>query len=246
MALRLASWEGALCKLTIVAGLAALAGIYGVEAAQSHPSRIIFLRHGEKKNSTELCDVGRLRAQALSDQYLGKDAPSNEQLFGKGGMPDAFIAVTVHTQETATPSAESWGMKVTAFPVSPKDPNEDDDLNTQTQKAAAALNSAKYDGKIVVVVWEHKRIASESLNKDGDTFWALLGLSDIVSPAVPKKWEGANYDFFWIIDYEGSRPTFTPVQQEYTGLAGAKIPDNQWGEDVDQNRFQDFYQDCKN
>lgn len=65
-------------KLAIFAGLAALAGVLGAEAAQAHPSRIILLRHGEKKNSAELCDVGKLRAQALSDQYLGKGVPTKK------------------------------------------------------------------------------------------------------------------------------------------------------------------------
>jgi hypothetical protein len=62
---------------------------------------------------------------------------------------------------------------------------------------------------------------------------------------APKSWKGANYDFFWIIDYATSKPTFTVVQQEYAGPDGAKIPDNPWGEDVDQNKFPEFYQDCK-
>jgi hypothetical protein len=157
-------------KLAIVAGLTALTGFLGAGAAQAHPSRIIFLRHGEKKNSAELCVVGKLRAQALSDQYLGKGAPGNEIIFGKGGNPDAFFAVTAHTQETSIPSAESWGKQLTVFSVPPKDPNEDSDLDTQTQKAAAELNSADYDGRIVVVVWEHKHIAKKDLNKDGKAF----------------------------------------------------------------------------
>lgn len=35
------------------------------------------------------------------------------------------------------------------------------------------------------------------------------------------------------------------VQQEYAGADGARIPDNAWGENVDQNKFPEFYQDCK-
>ena len=93
-------------NLAIVAGSAALVGVLGAEAALAQPSRIILLRHGEKKNSAELCDVGALRAQALSDQYLGKGASGNEIIFGKGGKPDAFFTVTLHTQETAEPSAK--------------------------------------------------------------------------------------------------------------------------------------------
>ena len=227
-------------KLAAFAGLAALASVLGAEAAQAHPSRIILLRHGEKKNSAELCDVGKLRAQALSDQYLGKGAPGNEIIFGKGGKPDAFFAVTAHTKETAMPSAETWGKQVTAFWVPPKDPNEDADLDTQTQKAAAELNSADYDGKTVVIVWEHNRIAKKDLNS---TFWTLLRLGDI---DAPDSWKGVNYDFFWIIDYTTSQPSFTVVQQQYTGAAGAKVPDNLWGVDVDRNKFPDFYADCKN
>jgi hypothetical protein len=212
---------------------------------QAHPARIILLRHGEKMNSAKLCDVGTLRAQGLSAQYLGKGAPGNEAIFGTGRTPDAFFAVTAHTQETAAPSAESWGKKLTLFPVWPKDPNEDSDLDAQTQKAAAALNSAEYDGKIVVVVWEHKHIAKKDLNRNGSTFWSLLKLGEIPGASVPKSWEGANYDFFWIIDYANPQPTFTMVPQTYASGAYAQVPNNAWDVDVDQTRFPDFYQDCK-
>lgn len=58
-----------------VAGFTALLGIWGIASVAAQPARIILLRHGEKKNARELCDVGNLRAQALSAQYLGKGAP---------------------------------------------------------------------------------------------------------------------------------------------------------------------------
>ena len=103
-------------RLAAGAGLAALLGAYSA-AALAEPARIILLRHAEKKNSRDLCDVGQLRAQALSDQYLGKGAPGNDTIYGKGGRPDAFFAITAHTRETATPASESWGMEPTLFPV---------------------------------------------------------------------------------------------------------------------------------
>src|SRR5271165_454609 len=158
-----ADWEADISKLATAAGAAAPAGAPGAESAQARPARIILLRHGEKKNSRELCDVGKLRAQALAAQYLGKGAPGNDVIFGDGGKPDAFFAVTAHTEETAAPSAGTWGMQPTMFSVLPDDPDEEADLDTQTQKAAAALASADYAGKTVVVVWEHKHIASETL-----------------------------------------------------------------------------------
>jgi hypothetical protein len=135
----------------------------------TRPARIILLRHAEKKNAAELCSVGQLRAEALSAQYLGKGAPENDTIFGQGGEPDAFFAITEHTRETATPAAQSWGKQLTLFPVQPHDPNEDVDLNAQTRNAANALTSPNHNGQIVVVVWEHKRIANSALNANGDT-----------------------------------------------------------------------------
>jgi hypothetical protein len=229
-------------KLARAAGVAAPAGALGADAAQAHPARIILLRHGEKKNGRELCNVGSLRAQALSAQYLGRGARENDAIYGNGRTPDAFFAVTAHTQETAAPSAQSWGKQLTMFLVPPGDPDEESDLDTQTQKAAAALASAEYAGKIVVVVWEHKHIANEDLT---NTFWTLLKLGEIPNANVPKSWAGTNYDFFWIIDYKNALPTFTVVPQVYTGADYVKVPNNQWGVEVDQSKFPDFYQDCK-
>ncbi len=229
-------------NLATAGGVAAPAGAQGAKATQAHPARIILLRHGEKKNSAELCSVGKLRAEALAAQYLGKGAPGNDAIFGKGGKPDAFFAVTAHTQKTAQPSAQSWGQDPTIFPVAPKDPNEEADLDVQTQKAAAALTTAKFAGKIVVVVWEHKHIATEGLP---NTFWTLLGLGAIPNANVPESWAGTNYDYFWIIDYTGPQPTFTVVQQDYTDAAYAHVPHNAWGAKVDKSQFPDFYKDCK-
>jgi hypothetical protein len=57
---------------------------------------------------------------------------------------------------------------LTIFSLPRKDPNEESDLDEQTKKAATALDSPEYDGKIVVVVWEHKHIAKKDLNEDGE------------------------------------------------------------------------------
>lgn len=232
-------------RLAGAIGLAALAGALFAEAAAAQPARIILLRHGEKQNGAELCVVGTLRAEGLAAQYLGKDAPGNETLYGKGGKPDAFFAVTPHTQETAKPSADSWGLQLTVFSVPPKDPNEETDLGAETQKAAAALESKAYDGKTVVIVWEHKHIAKKALNKEDVTWRELLKLDAIPDADVPKSWEGNNYDDFWIVDYAGSQPTFTTIEQDYIGAAYAQVPNNAWGVEVDKSKFPEFYQDCE-
>ncbi len=187
-----------------------------------------------------------MRAQAWADQYLGKGAPGNDAIFGRGGKPDAFFAITPHTQETATPSAQSWGEQLTVFSVPNGDPDEDKDLDKQTQKAASALESKDYDGKIVVIVWEHKHIAKKDLNKKDDTWRELLSLDKIPGADPPKTWEGVNYDFFWIVDYAASPPTFTPVPQEFAAPQYAQVPNNPWGVEVDQTKFPEFYKDCEN
>jgi hypothetical protein len=75
----------------------------------------------------------------------------------------------------------------TNFPGQPcKDRDEDSDLATQTLKAAAALNSAEYAGKTVVVVWEHKHIAHADINNAGEAFWSRLKLGDIPNAGAPK------------------------------------------------------------
>ncbi len=226
-------------RLSVVIGLAALAGVLGAEAARAQPSRIVISRHGEKTDGPELCTVGTLRAEALAAQYLGQGAPSNDAIFGKGGKPDAFFAVTRHTQETAQPSANSWGEQLTVFSTG--------DLDADTRDAAAALDSTAYDGKVVVVVWEHKHIAEEDASgqEDPNTLRALLKLDQIAGAAAPLKWEGKNYDYFWIVDYTGPQPTFTAIQQDYTAAAYAQVPDNAWGVKVDKLQFPEFYKDCE-
>src|SRR5277367_1904973 len=150
-----------------LAGLAALAAT----PAEAQPSRVIILRHAEKLNAYALCDLGRERANALAKQFLGQGA--TQSLFAPGERPAAFMAVTLHPLETITPAAQTWGLPVIDYSVVPnKDEVEDDDaaeaeINARTEAAARDLMSKhEYDGKIVVVAWEHKHIASRKLEKE--------------------------------------------------------------------------------
>jgi hypothetical protein len=191
-----------------------------------------------------------LRCRAITRAGALRSVPRQERAgerhdLRQGRAPDAFFAITVHTQETAKPSAQSWEKQLTVFPIAPKDPDEDNDLDKQTKKAAAALDSAEYDGKIVVVVWEHKHIAKKDLNKDGDTLWSLLKLDKIPNADPPKTWEGVNYDYFWVVDYTASPPTFTMVPQKYAAAKYAQIPNNGWSDEVDQSKFPEFYKNCE-
>src|ERR1700684_13461 len=148
--------------------LAALAAL-AATVAHAQPSRVIILRHAEKLNADALCALAGARANALARQFLDQGAAPS--LFAPGERPAAFMAVTLHPLETITPAAQSWGLPVIDYSVIPnKDEDEDAteaEINARTQEAARDLLSKhEFDGKIVVVAWEHKHIASRKLEKD--------------------------------------------------------------------------------
>lgn len=94
------------------------------------------------------------------------------------------------------------------------------------------------------MVWEHKHIAHSELNSSGDTLWSLLNLGAIGHCAVPPTWEDMNYNFFWIIDHEGDRPTFVSVPQQYRAHEYAELPDNAWGAPIHRAKFPKFHEHC--
>jgi hypothetical protein len=183
--------------------LVCLPALAATTIAEAEPSRVILLRHAEKLNAYALCDLGRERARALAKEFLGQGA--TQSLFAPGERPAAFVAVTLHTLETITPAAETWGLPVIDYSVVPNKDEDDDaaeaEINARTQQAARDIMSRReFDRKIVVVAWEHKHIASRKLEKEyrGQevTFRQLLRLTD-----APESWPDTNYDYFWIVDY---------------------------------------------
>lgn len=200
------------------------------------PGKIIILRHGEKENKYALCDTGIDRSLALGVQYLGKNAA--DSLFPAEG-PEAVLAITLHTLETIAPAANTWGKPVITYssvPLpDPSDKEKDLLLNQLTQQAAQdALANPLWNGKTVVLVWEHKHIASKKLEDDYPgqeiTLRQLLNLDQL--DGVPTTWEGSNYDYFWIVDYgnAGSAvPTgFQTLQQDFAPPYD-DLPSNDWG-----------------
>ncbi len=208
--------------------------------SMAQPSEIILLRHAEKADAYALCDIGRRRADALARQYLGKGAA--QSLFAPGEAPAAFLAVTLHPLETVTPAAQTWGLPVIVYSVLPEKNQDEDsggkdeDINRRTREAARDLmTKPEYDGKIVVIAWEHKRIASRKLEKEykGEevTFRQMLGLSAL--PDVPETWPGTNYDYFWIVQYARGNPSptgFRMVKQAFAEPYG-DLPAPDWGAD---------------
>jgi hypothetical protein len=198
------------------------------------PSRIIILRHGEKAGAWRLCGIGQARADALAAHYLGRNAANS--LFAPGEKPAAFLAITLHTLELAGPAAATWDLPVTMFSVLPQKATEvfDKAANLRTEEAAAALlGNPAWQGKTVVMVWEHKHIANAKLvaKSAGEavTLRQLLQLDRLKD--VPETWPSGNYDYFWIVDYANGSITptgFRMVKQVFDGRY-AKLPSNDWG-----------------
>ena len=222
------------------AGVVLLGLILAPLVAEAVPKEIIILRHGEKQDSYRLCSVGQLRSLALQANYLGKGAASS--LFPNGTGPDGIFAITLHTLELASPTAQSWGIPMQLYsvvPLSGLNPKEVVlQLNLRTQQAAQdVLTNPKWDDKTVVMVWEHDHIAKKKLEKafpnERVTLRQLLNLDKLPKSAgVPETWSGGNYDYFWIVRYgnPGSDiPTGFTVKKQVFPQPYQAVPSNDWG-----------------
>lgn len=203
--------------------------------AVAAPSRVIILRHGEKADAWELCGIGNQRAAALAAHYLGKGAAAS--LFPAGAGPDAIWAITLHTLELVAPAADSWGMPVVTWTALPAGTDGDlatELLNARTQEAVAdLLGNPRWNGKTVVMAWEHKHIADAKLdaaNPDAPvTLYRLLGLDAFKD--VPATWPGDNYDYFWIVDMNPAdgKPTSVKLERQVFPAPFEDVPANEWG-----------------
>jgi hypothetical protein len=202
----------------------------------TRPAKIIILRHAEKQNKHELSDLGLRRAKALAKQFLG--SKSNPALLRSSERPAAVLAITAHTIETAKPAAKTWGLKTKAARIPGRDKGNEKnrDLDKATKHAARdVLTNPAYAGKTVIMVWEHKHIASKKNNAAQTSLRALLHL-DQATPPPPKKWKSDNYNFFWVVTYgPGKRVKVdTSQRQAFTGKF-ADLPNNDWGEPENPN-----------
>lgn len=225
------------CRTTGALGVWLLLIVATVQVpnANATPSQVIVLRHGEKQDAYRLCEVGVQRSLALAAQYLGKDA--KDSLFARGRTPDAFIAITLHTLELVSPAAQSWGKPVILYSALPMHGQTAEQataiLNRRTQEAVRdVMTSAQWQGKTLVMVWEHHHIADRQLEKQfpGEKV-TLRQLLNLDMPSVPETWQGDNFDYFWIVDYAkgGSRPTRFQARKQVFAAPFTGVPSNDWG-----------------
>ena len=201
------------------------------------PERLVILRHGEKLNTWQLCQTGLDRGQALSDQYLGLNA--KQPLFATS-PPVAILTLSIHTSETAQPTAHSRNMPTTNYVALPSADESRNAFETQMnhQNRLAVhdlLNDTRYHGKQVLMFWEHFHTASAALEArypgEQVTLRQLLKLDQPpFADRVPTTWPDSNYNYFWIVDFnaDGSIKAFSTARQRYQGRY-AYLPDNDWG-----------------
>ena len=221
--------------LSIVRRYALLLALLAPASASAHPSEIVIARHAEKAHAYDLCDMGKERAQALVQQYLGRGAA--QSLFPPGQSPAAIMAMTMHTIDTVSPAAQSWQMPLTAYTVIPKTGKkgaEKVEENSRTQEAAHdVLTDPRYDGKIVVMVWEHKRIANAALEgKFAGQQITLRQLLHLDQVGAPDTWPDQTYDYFWVVHFASTHPKPTSLDkvQQVFKAPFDDLPANKWGE----------------
>ncbi len=206
----------------------------GIAAAA--PARVIILRHGEKKDDFRLCKLGIERAMALVKTYLGQGA--KDSFFAAGERPAAFVSITLHALELAAPAATSWGQPVVLFTVLPGETRMKGlagfraALATHTEEAARlVMNEPSFNGRTVVMVWEHEHIANAKLEAQSPnrkiSLRQLLRLD--ILPDVPTTWPTETYDYFWIVDFnpDGTPTRFAMKKQVFDGPF-ANLPANDW------------------
>jgi hypothetical protein len=152
-------------------------------SAWATPTQVLIIRHAEKvANSDDLSPVGYIRANALV-QYFEKDSEVTRY-----GTPVAIYAMGSGDQdsskrpvETVTPLAKALGLT----------------LHTKYQKddiqalVSEIMSDPQYDGKMVLICWEHKVIAD-------------IAVQFGVDPG-PSKWPKEDFSTVYELDFSGDK-----------------------------------------
>jgi hypothetical protein len=154
-------------------------------AASAAPAQVIVIRHGEKPPSgADLDDQGYQRAQALVAFF--EHNPAVTQF----GTPAAIYAMnpkdtggSMRPIETVTPTAQALGLTI----------DHDYTRKQIPQLVKDILGNPAYDGKTVLICWEHTVIPSIV-----DAFgWT----------SAPQNWAGNSFDRAWILTFTGDKVT---------------------------------------
>ena len=159
-----------------------IAALAWAAPAWSAPAQVIVIRHGEKPaEGNDLDSRGFARADALVDFFEHNPAVT------KFGPPAAIYAMkpsgsngSVRPIHTVAPLAKDLGLVIDA-----------DYLKDQLpQLVANILGNASYDGKTVLICWEHNAIPTL--------------VEDFGWTSAPRSWSGKVFDRAWVLTFDGN------------------------------------------
>jgi hypothetical protein len=142
------------------------------------PAEVLIIRHAEKTSGTEhLSPKGEQRAQALIELFASSRAG------GKFATPNVIFAASPHHDDgsirsiqTVTPLAHTLHLTI----------HQELDTHEVKELVSTILNSPEYDGKVVLICWEHKRIPEIATE---------LGVTENVD------WDRLVFDRVWKLDF---------------------------------------------
>jgi hypothetical protein len=169
-----------------------------VSSSWATPAQVLIIRHAEKPDSGDnLSPQGVARAKAYVEyfqtnpavlQYGTPVAIYAMQASSSDGGQDSDLSL--RPVETVTPLAQALGLQV-------QSQFQKDDVQGLVNDI---LSNADYDGKMVLICWEHKVI---------QTIAVQFG----VTP-TPDAWPGSVFDQVWEIDFSGNQVSnFTEFQE---------------------------------
>ena len=162
--------------------------------ASAAPAEVLIIRHAEKpKSGPHLNDRGRQRAEALVKFFETSPAMTRfgtpVAIYGAAPKKDGG---SVRSIETVTPLAKDLGLDV----------DQDYTKKEVDDAAREILHDHRYDGKMVLLAWEHKKIPDLA---------AAFGADD-----APDEWNGDDvFDRVWVLDFDddGNVASFRDLPQ---------------------------------
>ncbi len=148
------------------------------------PAQVVLIRHGEKPDvGNDLNAQGYARANALPDFFKTNPVIT---VFGPIGGIFAMERASEHNSnravETMIPTAKALNLTIHQNHMK-------DDTSAVVQEI---INSPEYNGKTVVICWEHKKIP---------IFASQFGLIN-----GPQNWDGSVFDRAWILRFPKNMP----------------------------------------
>jgi hypothetical protein len=174
-------------KTILTFSFAAAAALALSAAAFAAPAQVILIRHAEKPEyGAELSARGFKRAEALVKFFQTSSA------VGRYGTPAAIYAAapkhedsSIRSIQTVTPLASALRLTI----------NTDFTRGQVHKLARAIMENPEYDGRMVLVCWQHEAIVEIA------SVLAEYNNSGLaVQSTLPYEWEDAAFDRVWILD----------------------------------------------